>query len=224
MPNSSSALAIEESTRYLNAPSLALVVPVPLSISAKAGNDSISMPMKSGMKPALSIMTSAPSSDEQTRNPDLNVALTGETRVNSSAQPSRTSFASTAKRSTRTSPGIRSTSYPCAYCRSRIAHAANRTSLTSASAMRGLTLSISGSISVSSSTSSSSSASRPEKRSLPMAAPNARDRRRRRSRFDGRRGLDELGGDALCLAHDRTGRDADPQNEQQRRGERRHLA
>ena len=62
------------------------------------------MPMKSRMKPALSMMTSAPSKDEPARKADLYVPL-GNTSDHSRPHARMTSFASNAKRSMRISPG-----------------------------------------------------------------------------------------------------------------------
>ena len=78
MPNMISALAIDDSRRYLKAPSLATLAPAPCTMSANAGRESISMPSTSGMNPALSIMTQAPSRQEHSSIPDLYVACAGE--------------------------------------------------------------------------------------------------------------------------------------------------
>ena len=71
MPNMISALAIDDSRRYLKAPSLATLAPAPCTMSANAGRESISMPSTSGMNPALSIMTQAPNRQEHSSIPDL---------------------------------------------------------------------------------------------------------------------------------------------------------
>jgi len=51
----------------LKEPSVALVLPLLMIMRAKPGRERISMPMKSGMKPALSRMMSAPKSEEAIR-------------------------------------------------------------------------------------------------------------------------------------------------------------
>ena len=71
MPNSTSALATDDSTRYLKAPSLAAERPCPCTISAKAGSDSSSMPRNRVAKPALATISMPPSVDAVTSSQNL---------------------------------------------------------------------------------------------------------------------------------------------------------